>query len=138
MRAIAILGLAAISCAGCGLETSDEEPAEARENLTFSLWERGHIGPTKFHVSQGGNVTVTITGFHLHPIGCNKTGAANLILIERKTPPVELAPRSLVADGKTKVETWNALAGGDYELALDTRSQNPYCHWVGDVFTQST
>lgn len=137
MKAIAILGMVAISCSGCVVETSEEQPAEVHEGLSFSLWQRGHIGPTKFHVSQGGNVMVMITGLHLSPGGCSKT-KANLILILRKTPPVEFAPRDLTPDGKEKVETWNALSAGDYELALDTKSQNPECRWVGDVFTQST
>ncbi len=82
-------------------------------------------------------MTVTITGLHLSPRGCSKT-TANLILIQRKSQPEELPPRDLIADGKKKVETWNALNAGDYELALETKSQNPHCLWVGDVFTEST
>jgi hypothetical protein len=137
MRGIAILGMVAISCAGCALETSDETTAEVAEKLGFSLWERGHVGPKLLHVRQGGTFTATISGFRLSPSGCNQIGWAGLILTKRRPTVDEITTHQIFPDGKTKVEVWRGLDDGDYDLTLDPNSQNPYCHWVGDAFAVS-
>jgi hypothetical protein len=141
MRQVMIFGAFGIIAAlvsGCALEAGEERVDEAEQRLTFSLTERGHVGPDKFHVSQGGYVEVTVKGLHLSPAGCSKVKAARLILVRRGPPRVDLADRPIAPDGKTKFETWNALPEGIYELALDPVGQNPLCHWVGDVFEVST
>ncbi len=48
--------------------------------LSFSIWQRTHVGATVIHVSQSGNVMATITGLHLSPRECSKVKAGNLIL----------------------------------------------------------
>ncbi len=141
MRQTAIFGIAvAALVSGCVLDAGGNEEAlgQVREALPFSLTERSHVGPTLFNVSHGGNVMVTITGLQLSPRGCSKVKAADLILIRRETPRVNLPSRKLVPDGKTKVETWNNLPAGVYELAIDPVGEPTHCRWEGDVFVVSS
>lgn len=141
MRRIAIFAIAvAAFVSGCVPEAGENEETlgKVREALPFSLMERGRVGPTLFNVSQGGNVTVTVTRLHLNPRGCSRVKGADLILIRRGPPRVELPSRNLAPDGKTKVETWNNLPAGVYELAIDPIGEPTHCAWEGDVFVVST
>jgi hypothetical protein len=140
-KALAIVGLFALlsEVAGCGSEAElegsvSEETAETRQDLAFSLWERGRVGPPSFHVRQGGVVSATVSAFRLKPPGCNQIGWAGLILTKRRPAFEEINTHPIFPDGKTKIETWSGLDAGDYDLTLDTHSQNPDCRWVGDVF----
>lgn len=142
MRRIAVLGLVSVLLGACAIGPGeDETTGEAREPLGFSVWQRTQIGAPKIHVSPGGNVMATITGFHLSPSGCSKVKAANLILSRlgatADIKPVDQPVRSIAPDGKTKVETWNNLQAGDYILSLDPIGQVRECLWVGDAFTES-
>lgn len=141
MRQTAIFGIAvAALVSGCVLDAGGNEEAlgDVQEALPFSLTVRGHVGPDKFTVSRGGNVMVTVTGLHLNPRGCSKVKEADLILIRRGTPPINLPSRKLAPDGKTKTETWNNLPAGVYELAIDPIGEAEHCSWRGDIFVVAT
>jgi hypothetical protein len=142
MRKTVVFGLLSVLVAGCAVGRSDDEPVgEAQEPLAFSIWQRTRVGATVNHVSQGGNVMVTITGLHLRPRGCSKVKAASLILSKlgatADAKPIDLPARAIAPDGKTKVETWNALQAGSYVVSIDPVGQVPECLWEGDVFTES-
>jgi hypothetical protein len=138
MLRISILGIViAALVSGCALgagESDEPATADVQEPLLFSLTDRGHVGPTSFQVHQGGNVSVTVTGFHLSPRGCSKVKAADLILTMRTPEVVQQPSRKIAPDGKTKVETWNNLKAGVYDLTLDPNSESENCHWEGDLF----
>lgn len=142
MRRILVLGMVGALLGGCAIGTGEDETVgEAREPLAFSIWQRTHVGATVIHVSQGGNVMATITGFHLSPRGCSKVKEANLILSKlgatADVKPVDMSARQIAPDGKTKVETWNNLQAGSYVLSIDPIGQVPGCLWEGDAFTES-
>ncbi len=135
MRGIVVLGMVVATVSGCATSAGDNDTIDQiREPLRFSIWDRTRVGPTSFKIKQGGNVTVTIDGFHLQPAGCNARGIANLSLIRRSPMGAELPKRQVRADDKPKVETWNNLPAGVYEMAIEPNGQNPLCLWVGDVF----
>ncbi|MEO5728050.1 MAG: hypothetical protein ABI134_24640, partial [Byssovorax sp.] len=126
MQRIVMIWSAVALLSGCANGTTDEETiGEAQERLPFAVTDLAHIGPTSFKVTQGGWVEVQIKGFHLQPSGCNKKGAADLIL--RHLDGAELSRRSIRADNKPKFETWNALKAGVYEVLIDPHGENPLC-----------
>jgi hypothetical protein len=150
VRAISILWIVAIASAGCGMEigeTAEGDPpaGEFGEGLgsysdKFAIPDRQRVGPTTFHVAQGGavNAEVRVSSW-LSTGGFNCKGGLGMILLAKRSPPVDLFKGKTFHVGKPGQKVaWSGLDAGDYDMTIDAMNDNPACTLTGQIaFTTS-
>lgn len=139
MRVIAILGTAALMCAGCALETGEQPIGEVAEELgtysaKFAISDSKQIGPSKFHVAQSGSFNGEVSSTWTSMPGYTCKGKLGILLLKRITQPVETLRGKTFHTGSPKQPVaWTGLPAGDYTLTLDAMNDNPNCILEGDV-----
>lgn len=143
MRGSAILGVVAISCAGCALESSDtagDEPATSEGWEALSQRYATIATPTDrkvvepFPVPQGGSVAVEMAVRWSQNAGYPCLAPAVTLVLTQQSPAYEVVGgRSFFPNHAKKTETWSGLAKGSYFLSIETNNDNPACVLHGQL-----
>lgn len=150
MRAISILWIVAITGVGCGMESretaeGDAPAGDVGEGLgsysdKFATPDRQRVGPTTFHVAQGGAVNAEVrSSSWLSTGGFNCKGGLGMLLLAKRSPPVDLLNGKTFYVGKPGQKVaWAGLAAGEYDRTIDAMNDNPACTLTGQIaFTTS-
>jgi hypothetical protein len=141
---MAILGMAAIACAGCAIESGEtgsdrDQVGEGRKSLgmyaeKFAISDTGHVGPTSFHVAQGGSVNAEVSSAWISKPTFTCKGGMGMLLLKKRSPPIDTLRGKTFHAGATRQNVvWSTLVAGDYDLTLDAMNDNPGCILSGDI-----
>ena len=150
MRGTPALWIVAATCSGCGMEiretAGDEPPAgEVGEGLggysdKFAIPERQRVGPTTFHVAQGGAVNAEVKSSSWQSTGgFNCKGGLGMLLLAKRSPSVDLLKGKTFYIGRPGQKVaWSGLAAGDYDMTLDAINDNLACTLTGQIAFTAT
>ncbi len=141
MRSKLMIGAAALSLAGCALDTGgsadeDEETAEVQEAAsTFTApWSTTHVMRTRpIAAPLGGTITVSAKADFSDHAGCPLAYTAELIHLlgggrEEVSSIARAYPRNQLHS-----EIWTALAKGAYRVQFSTTRPPKACSLLGTV-----
>lgn len=144
MRAMALLGLAAVVIGGCALEAQDDAAgdegtgeAHGAASAFTASWSTTHVVRTRpIVVPIGSTIKVTAKADFSDPVGCPSAYTAELIQFAGGEEVIGIArayPRN-----QTHTEIWTALVAGTYRVQFSTMRPPKACSLLGTVTVNVT
>ncbi len=146
MRAIAILSVVSMACAGCAMEPGETSGAELTTTTEAvqvpNPWtgpfkfRKHYVGTTTFVVSARGTVTIAAHATWDRPASC-KVPTFTIELVKAGLFGSKGA-RTYPASGATTTQKWTNLGAGTYHLVFDSVNDMAECQLLGGVTVHVT
>jgi len=100
----------------------------------FAISDARRVGPTSFHVTQGGSVNAEVASTWTSKPTYTCKGSLAILILKKRSPPTDtLRGKTFHAGASGQKAAWSALAAGDYDLTLDAMNDNPNCILSGNI-----